>query len=189
MFKLYPAVGTAHAALNALTEIMDSAEIAAAGVVAINVGLIDWAIPQGAAITEPIDCISAQFSLAFSLALRLVRCSNDLQLYLDPGLWVDAELLDQAKKVHPYPIEMEDGAHPLGAKVEVILRDSRKYNHYQRAPRGLRECPASEAELKLKFDGLTQGLLSREHAERIVQKVDALEELDDISELALLLHR
>jgi 2-methylcitrate dehydratase PrpD len=189
MFKLYPAVGTAHAALNALTQIMESEEFVPSDVTAINVGLVDWAIPHGAAITRPTDCISAQFSLAFSLALRLVKRSNDLRFYLDPGLWADAELLGQAEKVHPYPMVIEDGAHPLGAKVEVVLRDGRKFGYYQRAPRGLPECPASDAELKLKFHGLTEGLFSRHQAEQIVQKVDRLEALEDVSELAILLRQ
>ena len=189
MFKLYPAVGTTHAALNALTQIMESEEFVQSDLKAINVGLVDWAIPHGAAITRPTDCISAQFSLAFSLALRLVKRSNDLQLYLDPGLWADPELLGQAEKVHPYPMVIEDGAHPLGAKVEVIVRDGRNYSYYQRAPRGLPECPASDAELKLKFYGLTEGLFSREQVEQIVKKVDALETLEDVSELAILLRR
>ena len=189
MFKLYPAVGTAHAALNALNQIMGSEEFVPSDVTAINVGLVDWAIPHGAAIARPTDCISAQFSLAFSLALRLVKRSNDLQFYLDPGLWADGELLGQAEKVHPYPMVIEDGAHPLGAKVEVILRDGRKFCYYQRAPRGLPECPASDAELKLKFYGLTEGLFPREQVEQIVQKVDGLEALEDVSELAVSLRQ
>jgi 2-methylcitrate dehydratase PrpD len=164
-------------------------EFVPSDVTAINVGLVDWAIPHGAAITRPTDCISAQFSLAFSLALRLVKRSDDLQFYLDPGLWRDAELLGLAEMVHPYPMMIENGAHPLGAKVEVVLRNGRKFSYYQRAPRGLPECPASDAELKLKFYELTEGLLSREQVDQIVSTVDRLEALEDVSELAILLRR
>jgi 2-methylcitrate dehydratase PrpD len=57
MFKLYPAVGTVHAPLNALTEILAAHRFDVEDVEAIRVGLADWAIPHGAAITRPDDCL------------------------------------------------------------------------------------------------------------------------------------
>jgi 2-methylcitrate dehydratase PrpD len=84
---------------------------------------------------------------------------------------------------------IENGVHPLGAKVEVVLRDGRQYSYYQRAPRGLPECPASDAELKHKFYDLTEGLLPPEQIEQIVEKVDALEALKDVSDLVVSLHQ
>lgn len=187
MFKLYPAVGTVHAPLNALTEIMSVHEFTVEDVVEINVGLADWAIPHGAAITRPTDCISAQFSLAFSLALRLVMQSNDLHYYLDCKLWVDAKILEVADKVRTYAMSFEPGAHELGSKVEVILKNGQRLSRYQRAPRGLPECPATDEELKDKFHGLVEGLISDAQAHQIVKTIERLECIEDASVLAAML--
>ena len=82
MFKLYPVVGTAHAALNALTEIQSRHAFSADKIEAINVGLVDWAIPHGAAIIRPTDVISAQFSLAFGVGPHRCIGSNIARVQL-----------------------------------------------------------------------------------------------------------
>lgn len=187
MFKLYPAAGTVHAPLDALTAIQAQLDFAPADIEAIDVGIAEWAIPHGAAITRPTDCISAQFSLAFSLALRVVRKSNDLQLYLDPALWSDPVILSVADRVRTHPIRFEPGAPELGATVEVVLKDGRRSEQHQRAPRGFPENPASDEDLRLKFRSLVDGLIPPQRARQIMRTVDALEELQDVSELCALL--
>jgi 2-methylcitrate dehydratase PrpD len=186
MFKLYPAVGTVHAALNALSELMAQWQFTDEDVEAVDVGLAEWAIPHGAAITRPHDSLSAQFSLAFSLALRLVEGRNDLQLYLDPQRWQDRRLLAAADKVTPYPMRFEPGASELGATVTVRLRGGQRHELHQRSPRGFPDNPASDHDLKCKFLELVSGLVTDERAARIVDVVDGLEELDDVSSLMAL---
>jgi len=50
-------------------------------------------------IYEPTEVIEAQFSLRFSLALRILKGSDDFKFYLDPKLWRDAEVLALGKKI------------------------------------------------------------------------------------------
>jgi hypothetical protein len=56
---------------------------------------------SGAAIGYPSDAISAQFSLAFSVGLRLVKGSNALSLYMDPAMWKDPDVLEVGATVSP----------------------------------------------------------------------------------------
>ncbi len=92
---------------------------------------------------------------------------------VNPGLWADAELLGQAEKVHPYADgdrKRAQSARREGGGQSFAMAGTVDY--YQRAPRGLPECPASDAELKHKFYDLTEGLLPPEQIEQIVEKVD-----------------
>jgi 2-methylcitrate dehydratase PrpD len=85
MFRMYPAVATVHAALDAWRSLRAEN--------GFGVGLIDWAVQHGASVTRPTDAISAQFSLAFSVGLLLTRGRNLPQDYLNPRLWTDPEIL------------------------------------------------------------------------------------------------
>lgn len=187
MFKLYPAVGTVHAALNALTEIMREHRFAPEDVQEIQVGLAAWAIPHGAAIVHPTDCLGAQFSLAFSLALRVVKQRNDLDLYLNPQSWTDPAILAIADKVAPHAITFEPGTPELGATVSVLLRGGERFEYHQRAPRGFAENPASDADLADKFKRLVSGLIDDDTARLIMQAVDQLEDMERSSLLHELL--
>ena len=54
---------------------------------------------HGGTIYQPKEVIEAQFSLRFSLALRLLKGNNDLQHYLDPAMWSDPAMLEIGKKI------------------------------------------------------------------------------------------
>src|SRR5580704_14132908 len=62
MYKLYPAVGTHQAPLDALRYLMASEAVTAEDVEWISVSTAPWAILHGGATGEPADMISAQFN-------------------------------------------------------------------------------------------------------------------------------
>lgn len=187
IFKLYPSVGTHHAALRALTKLQNKMGFRALDVLTIDVGLSEWAIPHGATITRPHDSLSAQFSLAFSMGLRIARGSNRLQDYLDPASWADADILAAGDRVRPYAVEMPTGSAQLGAKVKVTLRDGRSDEIHQPHMPGSPADPASDLQLREKFHELVGGLMSPTHVDRFIDLIDELENEKDISELASLL--
>jgi 2-methylcitrate dehydratase PrpD len=182
-FKLYPCVGTLHSALDALTDIMNHQPIVADQVDELDVYLADWAIPHGATIRYPTDAISAQFSLAFSIGLRLVRGSNALSLYTDPAMWSDTAVLQIAGRVTPRPLEFAPGEPQLGSRVEVRLKDGRRFESHQRAFRGHHTNPATTEELTAKFLEVTSGVLPLRRSEELIRLVGSLEELDDVATL------
>jgi 2-methylcitrate dehydratase PrpD len=187
IFKLYPSVGTTHAAIRALTVLQERHGFGAAQVREIEVGLSDWAIPHGAAITRPRDSLGAQFSLAFSLGLRLVRGANRLQDYLDPSSWHDTSVLAAADLVRTRAVALPAGASQLGAIVRVTLRDGAAHEVHQPHMPGSPDDPASDAQLRGKFDELVAGLLPSDRAARLAALVSRIEELDDLEEFVPLL--
>ena len=50
----------------------------------IEVGVNEAVTLHSGTIYEPTEVIEAQFSLRFSLALRILKGSNDFKFYLDP---------------------------------------------------------------------------------------------------------
>ena len=68
----------------------------------IRVGISETSLSHGGAIYEPHDTASAQFSLPFSLAIRLLKNDNDLSFYMDSKLWTDPKVLALAQKVKSY---------------------------------------------------------------------------------------
>lgn len=189
IFKLYPSVGTTHAAIHALSTLRQRHGLDSTMVDRIDVGLADWAIPHGAAISRPEDSLGAQFSLSFSLALCLHRGTNALQDYLDPRCWTDPALLAVAVKVHPHAVSLEKGATQLGAIVTVTLRDGRSFEHFQRDMPGSPGAPATDDQLLAKFRSLVDGMLDGERAGRLVAAVDDIESLPDVSMLTGLMCR
>jgi 2-methylcitrate dehydratase PrpD len=183
IFKLYPCVGTLHSALDALTAIIEEHEFSYREIDEVVVYLADWAIPHGASIRYPTDAISAQFSLAFSVGLRVVKRSNALSLYMDAAIWKDPDVLDVAAKVVPRVLEIKPDEPQLGATVELRLRNGRVLASHQRAFRGHHTNPASTADLKSKFMELTSEVLPAGQAEAIVEMVANLESLKDVSAL------
>ena len=182
-FKLYPCVGTLHSALDGVTEIMSRRVFDIDEVDEVVVYLADWAIPHGATIRYPSDAIGAQFSLAFSIGLRLVRGSNALSLYTDPAMWSDAAVLEIAGRVTARPLDFAPGEPQLGSRVEVLLKDGRRLESHHRAFRGHHTNPATTEELTAKFLEVTSGVLPPRRCEELIRMIGALEELDDIGTL------
>ena len=101
-FKLYPCVATVQGVIYTLTKMIEEHRFGADDVEEIRVGISETSLSHGGAIYEPHDTASAQFSLPFSLAIRLLKNDNDLSLYMDPKLWTDPKVLALAKKVKSY---------------------------------------------------------------------------------------
>jgi 2-methylcitrate dehydratase PrpD len=183
IFKLYPCVGTLHAALDAMRMIQMDDALTPDDVEMVEVGL---AVTHGGSITRPTDVISAQFSLGYSIALRIVRQSNDVGLYMDPEGWTDAALLAVSDKVKPYPMPVAPGEE-LGARVTVTTRDGRRLEAVQPAFRGHHTNPASSRDIEEKFFETVAPVVSQTRSEELVDVIRHVDELDDVSALAALL--
>jgi 2-methylcitrate dehydratase PrpD len=186
IFKLYPAVGTVHASLDALRMIQRAHPLEPDNIEMVEVGLADWAVTHGASITRPTDVISAQFSLGFSIALRIARQSNDITLYMDPQAWTDPALLELIDKVKPYPMPVAPGEE-LGAWVTVTTRDGQRLEAVQPAFRGHHTNPASSRDIEEKFLETAASVLPRSQVEELADAIHHVEIIDDVNELSVLL--
>ena len=97
-FKLYPCVATVQGVIYTLSKLIEEHHFGADDIDEIRVGISETSLTHGGAIYEPHDTASAQFSLPFSLAIRLLKNDNDLSFYMDPKLWTDPKVLALAKK-------------------------------------------------------------------------------------------
>jgi 2-methylcitrate dehydratase PrpD len=177
MVKLYPMVGTTHGALDALGMVLDRRPARADEIERIECGIVHWAIPHGAAIVHPHDMLSAQFSLAFACALRVVKGRVLIQHLVDPACWADEELKAFASLIEPVAITVPDDASELCGGVTVYFKDGTVETAFQPAPRGYPTNPPTAADISEKFLNVVDGLMSDEQARRVavmVADVDAL---------------
>lgn len=185
--KLFPTVGTIHTSIQCIERLMREQSLRAEQVEAIHVGVGPLTVSHGGAIYEPTDTISAQFSLAFSLALRLAKGRNELADYRDAKLWIDPEIVALIRRVHIYPVSSMVGDLWMGARAKVLLKDGKTLETEQLYRKGSPQEPVSWDDLTVKFRSLACAVLDESGMQRIIEMVARLDELKDVSELARLL--
>jgi 2-methylcitrate dehydratase PrpD len=189
-FKMYPCVATVQGVIDTLANLIEKHKIRAADVEEINVGISETSLSHGGAIYEPHDVASAQFSLPFSLALRLLKNDNDLSLYMDSKLWTDPRVLALARKVKSYADPKAKGDQNYNTTMEVKLLSGKSIKAFQQYPPGSPLNPVSRDELRKKFRKLAQAVMSEKRIEKIIGTVERIEQFDDAAKLVpLLLHQ
>lgn len=144
-------------------------------------------------IIEPEDILGAQFSLPFSMAMRLhhggrgVNGGNGFWDY--PKVDVkDPVLVNTARKVKCLvPTGAEWKAVDKGAGIEVIMKDGRRLKEIVAYSKGLPENPMSAAEVEEKFHSLVDPILPPGRAQDIIDAVRDLENINKINDLIDLL--
>ena len=187
--KMYPAIATTHTAIAAVSDLTHQYDLTPGEIAEIRVGIAEHSLLHGAAIYQPTDVASAQFSLAFSIALAIAKRSNHLSLYMDPALWNDGELIRLARKVKAYAHPEARGAKRTFASVEIALVDGRTLTAIQEYPKGSPKNPATQEDIYRKFRALAASVLTQEQIESLAATVETIEELDDISTLTRYLVR
>lgn len=187
IFRFHPTVGTVHAPLDGIASLRREHGFDWPDVEAISVGLTQYAKAHGGTITRPRDVLSAQYSLAFSIALLLIRGQDLPQDYFDASLWRDPDILAVADRVHVYETSFPDGFPMLSADVGVRLRDGRELMTVQRGFRGHPANPATHAEIEAKFRANLQGLRGTDEIAEIIALVRGLDEVSDLGRLTGLL--
>jgi 2-methylcitrate dehydratase PrpD len=76
---------------------------------------------------------------------------------------------------------------PRSARVEVTLQDGRTVSHFTRHPPGTKENPLDTAGVNAKVRDLMAPVLGRERTEAVIERINSLEELDDVRALRPLL--
>ena len=150
-------------------------------------------IDQVGKIYEPQNVLGAQFSLPFTLGLALVKRRLDLGAFLDESLWKDPEILAFTRKVvmevdpeaeKPYVQHTQAFNHRISGRVELTLTDGKKIEDINRPVKGLPAGdPVSWEELVQKFEKNAAAVISSKQAQRIVETVEKLDALSDVSEL------
>jgi 2-methylcitrate dehydratase PrpD len=182
-FKLYPCVATVQGVIYTLSKLIEEHRFGPDDIEEIRVGISETSLSHGGAIYEPHDTASAQFSLPFSLAIRLLKNDNDLSFYMDPKLWTDPKVLALAKKVKSYADPNAKKDQNYNTTMEVKLTNGKSHKAFERYPPGSPLNMVSRDVLRAKFRKMAGAVLSEERIEKLVEAVDRLDTYDDAAKL------
>ena len=118
------------------------------------------------------------------IALALVKGAVSFVDSHDAALMHDSRILEQRAKVTLAPDQaLMDPAAPRGAIVEVTLTDGRKVEHFTKFPPGTKENPLSTEAVSAKARDLMAPVLGTERADKLIDQINRLEQLDHIGGL------
>lgn len=192
--KPYSCCHVIHASLDTIDEIRDRVPIDPAEVKSIRVFMnSDRLQALVGTIIEPPDILGAQFSLPFSLAMRLHHGGRGV--HGGNGFWdypyvdlKDPMLLATAQKIRCVVAENNEWARVDRCEgMEVEMNDGRRIQGNVPFSKGLPENPLSPAEVKEKFHSLVDPILPPGRPKQIVDAVDKLERIKNIDDLVKLL--
>jgi len=155
--KPYPICRWAHAALDALHNLMQDAKFTPDQVERISVHTFDEAsrLFMGA----PETTSQAQYSLAFAMAVLLTHGRVGAEHISDQGLQ-DERILAIIPKIQAIETARHSDRFPIGrwSDIEVVLKDGRTLASGDIHARGGPEAPMADHEVKQKFLGMAQKL-------------------------------
>ena len=187
IIKPFPTDGGMHTSFQAMEHMMQEHQLQSDQVEEINVGINEQYVTHVGYIHEPTDTISAQFSMAFSLGLLLVKGKIDLRDYMNPGLWKDPRIMAVAKNVHVHSDPSMVGDAYYGVRMQVRLVDGRVIEVQELYRKGSPKNPFTREELDAKFRSLASAVLGEQEMEQVIETINRLEELGDISQVVSLL--
>ncbi|HWH78905.1 MAG TPA: hypothetical protein VNT76_16095, partial [Candidatus Binatus sp.] len=182
-----PCVATVQGVIYTPAKLIDQHRFGADDIDEIRVGISETSLSHGGAIYDPHDTASAQFSLPFSLAIRLLKNDNDLSYFMDPKLWTDPKVLALAKKVKSYADPNAKKDRNYNTTIEVKLTNGKSYKAFEPYPPGSPLNMVSRDVLRAKFRKMARTVLAEERNDRLIEAVDRLETYDDAAKLIPLL--
>ena len=148
----------------------------------ITVGGIEKLVTHHA-IYQPKDLMAAQYSIPFCVALSLYYDPKDPESFTEKRI-SDEKILAMMRKVRlRVDPEIEEKGWDRAARVTLSLRDRSRPSvlvvHFKGTPHN----PMSPSELEEKAKNLTRHILSEKKLERLIETVQNVEKLDDITKL------
>jgi 2-methylcitrate dehydratase PrpD len=185
--KQYPTNASQQAPINGLASLIEEHRFSAEDVERIDVGLNKTVAMHCGSVYEPQEVIQAQFSLAYSLAIRLIKGSNDLSLYMDRELWRDPHVMELAHKIHFYPVPEIRDEQKHGCRIRITVARGKTLEANLEYPKGSFKNPLSKEELRSKFRNLAASVLPADRIEKVIGTVERMEQIRDVSEIVSLL--
>jgi 2-methylcitrate dehydratase PrpD len=186
-FKRIPICLSAHAALDAVMDIMAQHKVAAADIerVVCDVGPV---VTANLVYDDPKTPQQAQFSMPFAIGCMLVK--GDVSLTELSQAVVDDPAVRQAmKRVETVTSDRwkagSENARkfPEGAHVAVTARGGKTFEHFNGFARGTTARPLGDDEIAGKFMSCASGPLGKEGANRLLQQLRTLEAVPSVRSL------
>jgi 2-methylcitrate dehydratase PrpD len=133
--------------------------------------------------------VTAQFSIEYCLAAFLVEGAAFVEQFRDE-LLADPRILDLVSRTttscDPSLEDKADLRTKRAARLKLTLRDGRVLEGEGMLARGYADRPASEDDLRGKFDRLVKGVLSPDAAAALSDLTQRLESVTDVTEVVAL---
>ncbi len=185
--KRFPVNASQHSPIELLDKLVRENRIQPKEVKKIELGVNEGVILHGGTIYEPKEVIEAQFSLRFSLALRLLKGSNELKFYLDSNVWRDPAVLAMGRKIELFADPTAVKERRFACRMRISLLSGNVVEGSLPSPKGNFSNSLSKQEITEKFLGNASSVLSQEKLNRIIEKVEGVEAEEDMSSLISLL--
>jgi 2-methylcitrate dehydratase PrpD len=177
----------AHAPIEALQQLREQIDFNPEDIREIVVGGIEKLLTHHA-IYLPKDLMMAQYSIPFCVALSVYFDPTDPESFDEKKL-KDKRILAMMRKVRlKVDHEIEQKGWDRAARVTVVLANKQRHStlvvHFKGTPRN----PMSQSEVEDKARKLTRALLPTRQLERLVETIENLEKLDEVSRIGECLH-
>lgn len=181
-FKAYPSCRSTHSSIDASIYLRNVAGINADQVAKI-ICKANPRNPQLARLRRPKSGSEAKFSIPYCIAVALLRGKVSLEDFTDEKV-ADAEAQALLSKVeHLYPAEYKKFPLSLTQEVVVKLDNGAEFSYKVDMPKGGLGNPMTDEELSAKFVDCARLLLPQAVINKIIEMVNNLESLDNISKL------
>jgi 2-methylcitrate dehydratase PrpD len=189
LYKLWPAVGTAHSHIQATVDIVAGHDLAVDDIEQIRVHVGDYHDLMCRPLETrraPGTLVDAKFSLPFLVAVAAIRRGVRVADFSAEALR-DPRVLEVARRVVPVPDPALDWKLELPpGRVEIVLRDGRRFSQVGDPVPGSPEAPLTWDDLRQKFAdcaAVAVTPLTDQRIEAAARMAQNLEELDDVTEL------
>lgn len=137
---------------------------------------------------KPVSSLQAQMSLQYIIAVSIIDGKALVDQFSESRI-ADPAILELAKKVSTEVDPEIDQIYPKKwpGKVEMILKDKKRYTSYVDGPKGSPENPIGIDEVMVKFTELAKNVKKESEIARIVEAIKNLEKLSNIKNLTELL--
>jgi 2-methylcitrate dehydratase PrpD len=187
--RRYCCCGTQNAGLDALGSIMQRHIFNADDIEEILVEVPNTILRLVGTITEPKDITSAQYSGRFGMALKILKGGNKFKQYFQQEHLKDPELLKLIGKIR-YVLDdaLENLSFDIPTMLTLTLKNGTVFREQVNIPRGSIHNPMTREEKLEKFKELASTVFSdKNKMDAIIDRVEKLDELDDIRRLTGLL--
>jgi 2-methylcitrate dehydratase PrpD len=181
--KLYPSCAGTHPTIDVLLDLRAELGLTADAVESIRVG-VDAITPTVLAYADPASDLEAKFSMPFCAAAAIVFGRVGIDTFEDAARG-DPRVRALGSRVTMEVDDTLDGSAPplTQAHVRVRLLDGREVVRRASGARGYPARPASEADLRAKFEGCAARALP---PDRVARAYDALRDIDATSDVRVL---
>ncbi len=184
--KRFPVNASQHSPIELLDNLVRKHNLKPEQVIRIEVAVNEGILLHGGTFYQPKEVIEAQFSLRFSLALRLLEGNNDLRHYLDSSMWNDSAILIVGKKIELLSDPTAVGQRRFACQMKIRLTDGQEVSGSLEAPKGSYKNPLTADELQEKFYRLGRSALNDEKLRAIVSAVEHIDSSENVGAISTL---